>query len=311
MKRFVLHIVVFIIPLLLLIIIFPVNKRLLYRNLSDDCFDHGIVLYDRIYNNPKDINIAFLGSSQTVNGIDDQLIESKLNSEKLKVANFGYCRYGVNLYYLFINELIRNKNLKAIVIEVREDENKYSHPVFPYIANNSDVLCASVLYNRDYFSDCYHHFYYKLEVLHKQIFHELKNKEIRKDDFGFAPKTDTAKLSELIEIKKQRAIPGTELSLTQRNFFMKYPRSYLEKIHRQCLRNNIRIIFLYIPPYGTKVKFPKENHIYQKYGTVLIPPCSLFENTNYWYDVNHLNQAGAEVFSEWIAAELKKLNLGY
>jgi hypothetical protein len=287
---------------------FPVNKRFLYQGLSEDCFNHGIWVYDRIFNNPKNIDIAFLGSSQTINGINDKLIEDKLKNKKLHVVNLGYCRLGVNLYYILIKEIVKTKKPRIIVIEIRGEENRYSHPVFPFIADNIDVLTATLLFNRDFFADCYRKIYYKLEIIHEVIFNELKNKEIRKEDFGFASSSDTANIEVLNEAKLTRSKHKKELTSLERNFHMKYSRSYYEKIAEICAENKIKLIFLYVPNYGLQAKKPKEFNTYIKYGPVLIPSLSDFENTNYWFDGSHLNQAGADVFSNWIAEKITEMD---
>jgi hypothetical protein len=261
-----------------------------------------------MYNNPKEIDLVFLGSSQTINGINDKLIEDKLACKRLHVANLGYCRLGVNLYYLLIKEIIKTKKPKAIIIEIRGEENRYSHPVFPYLANSKDVLTATLFFNRDFFPDCYRKIYYKLDVIHEMLFNELKNKEIRKEDFGFASNADTARIELLNEAKLRRSKHKKELTSFERNFVMKYSRSYYEKIAELCVKNHIKLMFLYIPSYGSPAEKPKEFNTYVKYGPVLMPPLSIFETTNNWADENHLNQAGAKVFSDWIAKQIDEIH---
>ncbi len=237
---------------------FTNKKRALYQGLKDDCFNHGIWIYDRIYNNEKPIDIAFLGSSRTVNGINDHLMEEKYAQQKLNVVNFGYCRLGMNLNYILLKEIVKAKKIKTIVLEVRQDEDRYSHLIFPYIADSKDVLFPNLLFNRDFISDYYNHFSYKLKILRNSIFNATTNKEIKTEDFGFASHPDTALLLSLNQIKEKRAVHRTELTEMERNFYMKFPRAYLKKIAEIYEQNNIQMFFLYLPEYGSLVYKPKE-----------------------------------------------------
>jgi len=166
MKNLFLNSLILFLPFILALIFLPVNKRFFYQGLKDDCSNHATWIYDRLYNNSKPMDIVFMGSSKTINGINDQLIGDTLNNG-MGVINMGYCRLGNNLYYSFLKELIEVRKIKVLVMEVREDENRYSHPVFPYLASFSDVVCAPVLFNKNYLSDYYQYFYYKLEVIKK------------------------------------------------------------------------------------------------------------------------------------------------
>jgi hypothetical protein len=73
-----------------------------------------------------------------------------------------------------------------------------------------------------------------------------------------------------------------------------------------CRMNNIRILFLYLPGYGSPQTFPSEWKTYRQYGDLLIPPRVILDNTKNWFDDNHLNKAGAGELTKWIAVKLKR-----
>jgi len=72
------NIFIFLFPVILLVLIFPIDKRTRYTSLKDDCFNHGIWIHDRLFKNETPTDIIFLGTSHTVNAIDDKLIEDSL-----------------------------------------------------------------------------------------------------------------------------------------------------------------------------------------------------------------------------------------
>jgi len=310
MKHFHRNIVLFLLPLLVLILIMPVNQRLKYIGLKHDCFNHGIWIYDRIFNNSKPIDVVFLGSSHTINGINDQLIEENIHNDQLAVVNFGYCRLGRNLDYVLLKEILKKKHPKYLFLEVREDEDRYSHPIFPYIASDKDVLFPWPFFDKNILSDIWTHFSYKIELFQDWIFFNTLEMPIRKNDFGFASSTDTASGKILNETKLKRNKPRPELTKPERDFHMSFARGYIKRIHKICKENHIKVVFLYLPSYGTSLNKPKEYDTYLKYGEVWIPPDQIMQNPAHWHDENHLNRAGAAQLSQWIADKIKK-NKGF
>jgi hypothetical protein len=305
MKRFILYLLLFLIPLILLVYLVPVDSRQRFIQLKEDCAWHGIWFFDRVHSNKKNTDIVFFGSSHTINGILDEHIEQQLNIPSLHVVNFGYCRYGVNIYPVLLNEILKAKNPKLIFLEVREDENRYSHPIFPYVADASDVFTATPFFNRDLVRDYFNSFLYRLKLLKVQYFKPDSVVAIRTDDFGYMGSADTASKVYLEKVRVEHLLPKPKLSRMERDFYMTYPRVYLKKLSDLCVENNIRLSFLYIPEYGSLQKAPLELEIYQKYGEVLIPPHEIFEDPNNWADENHLNRGGAMKLSEWLSGPIR------
>lgn len=308
MKKLIKNIVIFLIPIVVIIALLPVNKRLMYQGLKDDCFNHGIWIYDRIFNNPKPIDIAFIGSSHTINGINDKLISKE--SDLGEVVNLGYCRLGRNFSYVLLKELLLKKKPKYLVIEVREDEDRYSHPIFPYIAQSSDVFFANPLFNKDILTDLWTHLTYKIEISQDMFYKHEIPVAIRTDDFGFASSKDTAAISTLEEIKLKRSKPKYSMSKIEHDFYEKFAKVYLNKISELCIENNVKLVFLYLPGYGYSIEEPQEYETYIKLGEVLIPPKSILAGQANWHDENHLNQTGAKELSLWLNEQIniKDLN---
>jgi hypothetical protein len=304
MKKVFLKTALILLPVILVFIAFPVDPRNRYIGLKEDCFNHGIWIYDRMHLNPKPVDVAFIGSSHTVNGINDKMIEENLSPYKLAVANFGYCRLGRNLSYTLIKELIKTKHPKAILVEVLEDEDRYSHPIFPYIAESRDVFAPALLYNRDILADMKETILYKLALIQKRFSSKSDDIPVSSEPFGFASSPDTATAQFLSEIAQKRSRQYAQMPAYERNFYMKYPRSYLQKIGKLCSANEIKLFFLYLPGYGPHPSLPKENETYTRYGEVLIPPDSIISDIYYWKDEDHCNQAGAASLSGWLAGEI-------
>jgi hypothetical protein len=298
------NIILFLLPILILIIFLPVNERSKFLGLKDDCFNHGIWIHDRIYENEKPVDIAFFGTSKTINGINDEWIEKQLSDKKVNVVNLGYCRLGRNFSFTLFKKMLKNKQPKHLIIEVREDENRYGHPIFPYICNTSEVLFAPPFFNRDIVSDMFIHFSYKIELTQDYLYNEIPQAAVSDEPFGFSCSPDTASREELYHVKVISHHPKSALTNLARNFHMQLSRTYLKKIHAICAKDNIEISFLYIPSYGAPYEKPLELESYELYGNVFFPPERIFENPDNWFDEDHFNQAGAEKLSKWIATKL-------
>ena len=309
MKRLYINLFLFIVPIALVVLVIPIDKLKVYQGLKNDCMSRGIWIYDRLFENPVPIDIAFLGSSHTINSVNDELIETELSGlESVNVVNFGYCRLGRNLTYALVEEIIVSKKVNALVIEVREDEDRYSHPMFPYIARGEDVLMPVLLFNRDIGQDYFDHVSYKVALIQDELFAANHPHQASLQNHGFAPVPDTATIELMNEARATRDKSKYDLDGIERDFYMSFPRTYLNKIALLCDQHKIRMYFLYLPAFGWGLEVPSEMETYKKHGRVLIPPMSIFEDLDNWYDPNHLNEAGAEQLSTWLASEFKEIS---
>jgi hypothetical protein len=305
MKRLLLFLLLFLLPLVFAIYLIPVEQRLKFILLKEDCSWHGIWFFDRLHHNPAPADVLFFGSSHTINGIMDERIEKKLNEPSLQVVNFGYCRYGMNIYFVLLKEILKTKKPRSLYLEVREDENRYSHPVFPYIADAKDIFLSTPFFNRDLVRDYFDSYLYRLKLLKAQYFRQDSLVPFRTDAFGYMGSADTAARSIMAKARVDQQKPVIPLSSAGRFFYMTYPRFYLEKLAALCRENNIRLHFLYIPQYGSGAKEPLEMATYRKYGEVFFPPRDIFEDPDNWADENHLNRAGASKLSDWVACLIR------
>jgi len=304
MKLLFIKILVFLLLLVFLVYFIPVERRQRFIQLKEDCSWHGIWFFDRVHHNETPADIAFFGSSHTIVGIMDEFIGQQLKVPSIHVVNFGYCRYGMNIYPVLLKEILQSKRPKILYLEVREDENLYSHPVFPYIADANDIFLATPFFNRDLVRDYFDSFLYHLQLIKVQYFKKYSIVPVRKGNYGFMCSGDTAAKSFMEKVKLEHSKPKEVLNPLERYFYMTYPRIYLKRLSELCIRNNIRLRFLYIPEYGSQQKEPLEMVTYRKYGDVLIPPHEIFEDPDNWGDENHLNLMGARKLSAWVAGHI-------
>src|SRR4051812_32433524 len=75
------------------------SPEFLFANAAGDCSGRSTFMYNALYTNQTNADVVFFGSSQTMNSINDSLLNT---FGKQKFLNLGYCRYGRNLDYFFI-----------------------------------------------------------------------------------------------------------------------------------------------------------------------------------------------------------------
>ncbi len=293
------------IPVLLLVYLFPIEQERKYASLELDCSNRGVWIYDRLYQNKRPIDLAFLGSSHTINSISENSIQQSANCDQLSIVNLGYCRMGRNMSYVLLKELLANKTVKSIVVEVREDEDRYSHPVFPFLANSADVLGASLLYNRNYFVDNWQHIAYRCELIQESLFEDAIPKVKKHSDYGFMANADTLSIEQVAKITTNQNIKTPKQGKLVTDFYARYPKSYLAKIAKLCKDDQVALHFLYLPRYGSKHPRPREAVEYASYGTLILPPDTLLRDKNNWHDKDHFNRSGAHRLSNWLGTQLK------
>lgn len=292
------------VPLILLVYLFPIEKERMYASLELDCTNRGVWMYDRLYNNQLPIDLAFIGSSHTINAITEKRIQQSANCGALNIVNLGYCRMGRNMSYVLLKEILENKSVKSLVLEVREDEDRYSHPVFPFLADSRDVLGASLLFNKDFLVDNWDHFAYRCQLIQETVFGHLIPKVKESSDFGFMANVDTLPIKEALAVKEERISVIQEQGELARRFYIHYPRSYLQQISELCRQHQIQLYFLYLPGYGSEVVQPIETGVYSTLGTLLLPPAELLNDRDNWHDPNHFNIGGAGRLSDWLGSRL-------
>lgn len=314
MIKFAKHITLFLLPFIIAAIalfIIPVEKDFSYHFVQGECNDKASWIYHRIFENNKDIDVVFSGASQTGCAIMDEYIDVKFaqhSNEKLNVVNLGYCRRGRDVQFVMLQDLFRNKKPKILIVEVAEDEPKKSHPVFPYLAETSDLFGSAILFNQRFFISIWKGLVVRFEYLKYKIF-DGKNIKYDHSNFSYlssqqiaAPETITKNA----QIWQRRLANPNPLFL--RKLELNYSKHYVQKIAELAEQNNCKLLFLYLPESGSKLTKPLLFDFYKSMAPVLLLPDSITTNANNWKDQTHFNDFGAKEISDMIQNKLLDLD---
>lgn len=310
MRKLIQHTILFLLPILtgiVLLFVLPLNKKFAYNFVKGECNNKASWIYWRIFENTKDIDIAFSGASHTACAIMDKHINDELvtkTGKQLNVANLGYCRAGRDIQYVMLKDLFEHKKPKILVIDVTEDEPKKSHPVFPYLANTKDLFGSAVLFNQRYFQALFKGLIVRFEQLRSRIFATTVPSKNYSDN-SYRPTARIASPDIMLQNKRawERRLNKKHAHF-MREFELNYSKHYLLKIAKLAKSNNCQIIFLYLPESGSKLSTPLLNDFYSKLGPVILPQRSTITNSNNWMDATHFNDSGAKEISDYLVDKL-------
>jgi len=312
MKKFFKNIILFLIPILLLFLgvyLGPYESEFGYQfRKNAGCNTEWI--HDRLFNNPTPIDVAFLGTSHTGCGINDSKIEELLRSKdhNINVANLAYCKHGRNIQWPIVKDLLEQKKPRVIFLGVSDEESYESHQDFAYIADVEDVFSKEAMSHLSFFENIYQSFFSRLSFQRKYftgLWESQKDKGTK--NHSNVPFDIEAEEEFLNKIKIRHRQKYTDIQNDPlRNLKCEYPKSYLSKIANELAKNNVKLIFLYLPSYGSPLEKSLNADYYKELGELWMPPKSIFEQNKNWVDSEHLNKKGSTELAIWLSNQYRE-----
>ncbi len=279
------------------------DRNIAWTSVPGDCDNRGSWIYQRLYLDTTGVDIAIVGTSRTINGIQDTLISRLLSnslSQEMNIVNFGYCRFGMEMQFIMAKDILEQKNIEVIVIEINEGMSGSSHPLFPYYARTEDVLRPASVLNQAVPANYYNGFLSRLTQFRQDILDLEDTAEPMFPSYGYRGYPGNADPSTLIE---PDSFVDREMNALKR-FEKLYPKAWIAQLVEMCLAKRVKIYFLYMPSYHDQPEPVEGLEFYRSLAPVLIPPNASIRNKGLWRDHDHLNDSGAKVLSTWLALEL-------
>lgn len=307
MRKFCRHIALFLLPLIaagFLILNFEPERVSLWNSYPDDCDNRGQWIEDVIFDSPEPIDIAFLGSSHTINGIQDSLAGTLLSrNQNLRAVNLGYCRFGPEMNLIVLRDLLEHKKPRLIVIELNETVITSSHPMYPYFSSNEDLIPDN-FFNQNVPANFYHGFLTRLTEIRNTCFN-ISVDEIRSgyNRFGYRGYPSGAipdlHVRDHVKVASQGFIRRTELS---------YSFAWHERIKNLCNAHDCKVCYVYLPAFHEALQPLEGISEFERYGPVFIPGQDLRQK-EYWRDQDHLNDLGSNQLTVWLCEQIKNTML--
>jgi hypothetical protein len=304
--------VIFLVASILWLIPYPKNYG--YSLIQGNDYAKVSWNYNRIFESDEPVDVALIGTSQSFYGLQDKLIQSILNERggNKNVVNLAFPGLGRNQHYVVADDLLTHKQPSAIIIEVMEREKRDSHKAAVYMASNQQAAQFLTFHNLKLWRDLQGAYSSR-----KERFRDLlMGKEAPMAGERGLTMENSFKTVDRVFSRAEMEIRKKELEnvmnpplLSETFWRLEYglPLSMIEKICSTARLKGVPCHFLYVARYGApETPAPYFIDFYRKYGSVLIPPSTIWNNPSYYCDGHHLNRDGADALSRWVAGELAK-----
>lgn len=271
--------------------------------------DQHVATFGALVEDEKEaVDLVFLGTSRTMNGIDTEWMDQHSG---VKALNLGLNWFGHGVRLNQCHELFKMSQPKVLVLEV------------PYLLRYgihrfcAQSLCRQTLLATPWFRPdvmarlCWPSVPQRLAAL---LLSGAQPSELRLLGRGYFPvpmtlkQKNKAKLAAEAWLAKGRALDvGGEPSLAQglyRSFFYAHQLSYLQAIADLCHDEDCRLVLLRIPKASLWAPDPWLERSQQRVAELWSPPPQLLCHPQLWRDEGHLNEDGALILSKWILDQL-------
>ncbi len=279
-----------------------------YRLLDIGAYKSATWIYERIHFDETPIDVAFFGTSHTMNGIDSLVVEQSLGTDNVRVVNFAIPHFGRDMHYTLIKQLLENRKPQLIVLEVRESEARDLHPGTHYLAQPEDLYAAPWIVNLRYLGNLIRLPLRAIKTQYYEAFPELFDfhadfaaEKYHGAHFNHALSwPDGKERTRIASEHSLNAINNLSLptnSLEELKFYLFHNANfhYVNQISDLAKKYNVPVAYAYIPSFGAPdvsvfaEKYPENQWLYFDEA--------IFKQKSNWSDPGHLNKHGALALS--------------
>ena len=291
MKKFILHIIRYILILCFTMVVLDVMYTTAYINSSERS------KIDYLYNSKnKNYDVVFLGSSR----INNHLVPKIFNENGYKTFNFGITRSRLEESALMLKMMVeRHYKIKNLILQVDININTDDHSeairslFMPYLHLSKTIrnhYRTIPEYNQLLYIPFYRYMHYDARIGFREMYYSMIHKPTNAlEQEGFYPL-----------LTNKRPLVPADLS----KYTPKRNKSY-EAIKKICQDNHINLIAITTPMCMETINRDYFNHLNQIY-----PEIRRFENAvtddKYFSTCGHMNKDGATEFTKIVFNTLFK-----
>jgi len=277
-------------------------------------------IYERINFDPQPIDVVFVGPSRVGAAIDAPRLGEALGRRGLpaNVVNFSLPETGRNINYTIIDELLRKKQPKLIVIGVVEKPSRLGHPTFKFLAPRSQIVSPGYPADINYLPDLVYVPYRQAQLFAAYVAPGLLGPptEFRPETFRghsvdttgdvalpdgrILNATDPGAPEELergVRKLEARSRPPI-LPASFADWEFGDERHYIQEIARLAKARGVKLAFLFLP-YYTGPSAIQEEALYRQYGPIWMGDFVSMQPELY-ADYGHLTSTGADQMTDFL-----------
>lgn len=281
-------------------------------------------IYERIHYDPTPIDVAFVGPSRTEAGVNAVVLEQELirRGVPAHVVNFALPENGRNLNKVIVDEMLKTKRPKLIVIGVIEKPSRYGHSAFKYVAPAKDVVDPGYAVDLNYLHDLIFLPFRQLKLFGARLLPGMVGLDPEFDPSkypGSVVDTTGDKLLPDGRIKNgtkpasaaelYRGVHKLEAGMTPpllpdryRDIEFGDERHYIREIVAKAHAKGAAVAFLFLP-YYTGPSDLQEARFYARFGPIW-SASSLSDRADLYADYGHLTSHGASLLTRSLAGPI-------
>ena len=287
-------------------------------------------IYERCRFDPTPIDVAFLGPSRVMAGVNAPRLSQALAARGLpsNVVNFSLPETGRNINLAVAEEMFAHKRPELLVIGVIEKPSRFGHSAFKYVADRNLIVDPGYVSDVDYFSDLIYLPLRQIRLFAADLlpgglglakeFNAARYRGSSIDTTGSVVLPDgrikdgenPASAAELDRgVKKLEAgehPPILPDSLANLEFGDE--RHNVTQIAELARKHGARVAFLFLP-YYTGPSAVQGEEFYSQYGPTL-NAAFLSTHADWFADYGHLTRQGARIVTDWLIEPVAALLKG-
>jgi hypothetical protein len=304
----------------------PTNPYQRWQQLDGTLHAKSRWIYERIHFDPRPIDVAVVGPSRTVRGVDARRLEASLAALGVpsRVVNFALPEGGRDTNDVIVEEMLTTKTPKLIIIGVIEKPSRFGHAAFKYLAPAPLVADPGYPTNLNYLKSLAYLPFRQMRLFVANVApgtfgltkrfdaarytpDQTEDILFRQDSGIVRPASQPAPVEELesgIRALKARTRPPI-LPPELADLEFGDDRHYVRRIVEAARRKNVRVAFLYLPFYSGGPAI-QEEPFYAQYGPVW-NAAFVGPHPELYSDYAHLTTGGAARVNAWLAPQVAAL----
>ncbi len=283
-------------------------------------------IYERIHYDPAPIDVAFVGPSRVGAGVNAPRLSRALAARGLpsNVVNFSLPETGRNINAAIVEEMLKTKRPRLLVIGVIEKPSRFGHSAFKYVAPRAMVANPGYIGNLNYLGDLAYLPFRQLHLFAADLmpsavgltktFAPMRYRgssidttgNIRLPDGTIKNGVEPASQAELERgvRKLERGMNPPILPASLADVEFGDERHFVRKVTAMAREHGVPVAFLALP-YYTGPATVQEEPFYSQFGPVW-KPAFLSPHAEWYSDYGHLTAYGATILTDWLAAPVSK-----
>lgn len=326
-RRSVVAILVFALGFAALASLLPENPYQRWQLLDGTIHSNARWIYERIHNDPAPIDVAFVGPSRIQQGVNAPRLSEALAARGLpsNVVNFALPESGRNINAVVVEEMLKEKRPRLIVLGTTEKPSRFGHSAYKYIAPREELVDPGYLGNLNYLSDLAYLPFRQLRLFAAMLFPDAVGLRPTFEPASYAGRTvqTTGDIVLPDGTVKNGTYPASAEELARGVHKLEagntppiLPRSladlefgdehhYVSRIAAAARAQGVPVVFLMLP-YHTGPGRAQEDPFYARYGDIWSAG-DLADRAELFSDYGHLTSTGAAELTDRLVAPIARI----